>query len=129
MKGNDKLYGGDGSDYLYGGNGSDQLTGGRGTDHMWGGAGKDDFIFAALNEMGKGNKADVIEDFEKGIDKIDLSGAGSFTYINKQAFNGVAGEIRFANGVLQGDVDGDGKADFTIKVEDVNSLSNSDFIL
>lgn len=128
LKGDDKLYGGDGSDYLYGGNGNDQLTGGKGVDYLWGGAGKDHFIFAALNEMGKGNKADVIEDFEKG-DKIDLSGAGDFTFIGKSAFNGVEGELRFSNGVLYGDVDGDSKADFTIKVRDVNTLNDSDFIL
>lgn len=128
MKGNDKLFGGDGSDYLYGGNGNDQLTGGKGVDHLWGDSGKDHFIFAALNEMGKGNKADVVEDFETG-DKIDLSGAGSFTYIHGQSFHNVAGELRFANGSLLGDVDGDGTADFAIKVKDVNMLQDSDLIL
>lgn len=128
MKGNDQLFGGDGNDYLYGGNGADKLTGGKGTDHLDGGAGKDHFIFAALNEMGKGSTADVIEDFESG-DKIDLSGAGSFTYIHGDAFGNVAGELRFANGVLYGDVDGDGTADFSIKVKDVSMLQDSDLIL
>jgi serralysin len=128
MKGTDKLFGGGGADYIYGGNGEDELTGGKGADHLWGDAGDDHFIFAALNEMGKGNKADVIEDFEDG-DKIDLSAAGSFTYIHGQAFGNVAGELRFDNGVLLGDVDGDGTADFAIKVKDVNMLQDSDLIL
>jgi serralysin len=128
MKGSDQLFGGDGDDDLYGGNGDDQLTGGKGVDYLEGNAGKDHFIFAALNEMGKGNKADVIEDFETG-DKIDLSGAGNFTYIEGDAFNGMAGELRFANGVLYGDVDGDSTADFAIKVKGVNMLQDSDLIL
>lgn len=128
MKGDDKLYGGAGADYLYGGNGKDELTGGKGVDHLWGNAGKDHFIFAALNEMGKGNKADVIEDFSNG-DKIDLSAAGSFTYIHGQDFHNVAGELRFEAGVLYGDVDGNGTADFSIKVKDVNMLQDGDFIL
>lgn len=128
MKGNDKLFGGAGTDYLYGGNGQDELTGGKGTDHLWGNGGNDTFIFAAANEMGKGSKADVINDFESG-DKIDLSGVGMSDFIEDQNFHGVAGEVRFEDGVLQGDIDGDGNADFEIKVKDVNSLQDSDFIL
>lgn len=128
MKGNDQLFGNEGEDYLYGGNGGDELTGGLGKDHLDGGGGNDLFIFASLDEMDKGNKADIIEDFENG-DRIDLSGAGSLTYINDNDFNSVAGELRFEDGLLQGDVDGDGNADFEIKVKDVNSLQDGDFIL
>lgn len=128
FKGDDQVFGGAGEDYLSGGNGKDELTGGQGEDHLEGGGGNDVFIFADVNEMDKGGKADVIEDFEDG-DKIDLSGAGSFTYINDQNFNNVAGELRFEDGVLEGDVDGDGNADFEIKVKDVNSLQDSDFVL
>ena len=129
MKGDDRLFGGNGRDFLYGGNGRDQLTGGKGVDHLWGGNGNDTFIFAHANETGKGNKADVIEDFEKG-DKIDLSRAGDFDFIGTSRFhaNGDA-EIRFNNGLLQGDLNGDGKVDFEIKVRDVNTLQDSDFIL
>lgn len=128
MKGNDQLFGGNGKDYLFGGNGNDQLTGGMGRDRLEGGNGRDTFIFNDTAETGKGNKADVIVDFETG-DKIDLSNAGEFTFIGKDSFSSSAGELRFANGVLQGDVDGDGKVDFEIKVQDVNTLSASDFIL
>lgn len=128
FKGNDQLDGGGGADYLSGGNGQDELTGGEGKDRLEGGGGADTFIFADVNEMGKGNEADIIVDFENG-DKIDLSGAGSFTYINDADFSGSAGEVRFDKGVLQGDTDGDGNADFEIKVTDVASLQDSDLIL
>ena len=129
MKGDDKLYGGDGKDFLYGGNGRDELTGGKGPDHLWGGNGNDTFIFAAANEMGKGNKADVIEDFENG-DKIDLSGVANFDFIGDSSFSASgSAELRFKNEVLQGDIDGDGNVDFEIKVKDVNALKDGDFIL
>jgi len=128
FKGDDQLFGGEGEDFLSGGNGKDELTGGQGEDHLEGNGGNDLFIFASVDEMDKGGNADVIEDFEDG-DKIDLSGAGSFTYINDNNFSNVAGELRFEDGLLQGDVDGDGNADFEIKVKDVNSLQDSDFVL
>jgi serralysin len=128
FKGDDQLFGGDGEDYLSGGNGNDELTGGKGVDHLEGGGNADHFIFADVNEMGKGSNADIIEDFEDG-DKIDLSGAGSFTFIDDDNFSNTAGELRFEDGKLQGDVDGDGNADFEIKVKDGNSLQESDFIL
>lgn len=129
FKGNDKLFGGDGKDLLDGGNGADQLTGGKGVDHMWGGGGNDHFVFTNVNETGVGSgNRDIIEDFETG-DKIDLSAAGSFTFIGSANFSNTAGELRFDNGVVSGDVDGDGTADFQIQVKDVNNLQATDFIL
>jgi len=129
FKGNDKLFGGNGKDLLEGGNSADQLTGGRGVDELWGGAGNDHFIFTDVNETGVGSgNRDIIEDFENG-DKIDLSAAGTFTFIGSAAFSNTAGELRFENNVISGDVDGDGTADFQIQVKDVNGLQNADFIL
>lgn len=129
FKGNDKLFGGNGKDYLEGGNGADQLTGGKGVDQLWGGAGNDHFIFANVDETGVGSgNRDIIEDFENG-DKIDLSAAGTFTFVGSAAFSNTAGELRFENNVISGDVDGDGTADFQIQVKGVNSLQNTDFIL
>jgi Ca2+-binding RTX toxin-like protein len=129
MKGDDKLYGGDGDDYLYGGNGRDELTGGKGKDQLWGESGSDTFVFADQSELGKGSNADIIKDFEDG-DKIDLSAVGSFTFVGDSAFSASGtGELRFEDHVLQGDVDGDGTVDFEIKVKDVNTLHDSDFVL
>lgn len=129
FKGNDKVFGGVGADFLLGGNGRDELTGGHGVDRMWGEAGNDHFIFTDVTEtdVGSGNR-DIIEDFENG-DKIDLSAAGSFTFIGSANFSNTAGELRFDNGTVSGDVDGDGTADFQIEVKDVNNLQAGDFIL
>lgn len=82
-QGNDMLYGGFGADYLVGGNGNDvidgssgndTINGGNGDDTMSGGSGADVFIFAQT-ESG----ADVISDFEDGVDVMDFS-ASSFIY-------------------------------------------------
>lgn len=65
--GRDILNGGAGRDRLNGGAGDDRINGGAGDDQITGGQGADQFIY----RPGGGN--DVITDFEKGSDKIDLS--------------------------------------------------------
>ena len=78
----------------------------------------------------KGAKRDVILDFES-VDIIDLSridanvqkgGNQKFKFIDDDPFGGHRGELRFANDVLSGDVDGDGKADFQIQVNGADVL-------
>jgi Ca2+-binding RTX toxin-like protein len=129
------LFGGAGRDYLDGGSGDDLLDGGGGKDTLIGGSGKDVFDFNSLAES-KVSHPDVIKDFEPG-DTIDLkgidakSGGGNqaFTFIGKQGFHGVKGELRFKNEMLSGDTDGDGQANFQIKVQGVDTLHHGDFVL
>jgi Ca2+-binding RTX toxin-like protein len=75
--GRDLLIGGDGggslqgdagNDTLYGGAGNDTLRGGNGTDILIGGGGADHFQL----EMNQG--WDIIQDFQIGLDKIQLAG-------------------------------------------------------
>ena len=66
-EGNDRLYGGKGNDTLEGGPGNDQLRGGPHNDSLDGGEGNDTFFFTP------GSGDDVILDFGKGVDKIDLA--------------------------------------------------------
>jgi len=66
--GDDDLFGGAGDDELDGGNGWDHLDGGKGDDLLTGGYGGDVFHFA------KGSGADVVTDFELGIDVLALDG-------------------------------------------------------
>ncbi|MBX9749807.1 MAG: hypothetical protein K5Q68_09355, partial [Roseococcus sp.] len=119
-EGNDSLFGLGGNDRLIGGGGVDWLDGGLGADSMEGGAGADRFWFRDVIEA----DGDVIADFsmEQG-DRIDLRamdagadalGDQSFAWIGGTAFSGVSGELRFADAILEGDVNGDGMADFQI---------------
>jgi Ca2+-binding RTX toxin-like protein len=139
--GSDRLFGGDGNDTLLGGNGGDSLMGGEGRDRLTGGPGSDDFVFNKTAETGRTRTTrDVITDFELGVDDMDLSaidaniragaiGNQAFTFIGGDAFAGVAGQLRFAAGVVSGDVNGDGKADFQIAVIGILSLAEGDFVL
>ncbi len=69
--GNDTLIGSkNDDDDLRGGGGNDTLKGRGGDDSLTGGSGKDSFVFK------KNQGTDVIEDFQNGKDKIDLSGFG-----------------------------------------------------
>ena len=117
------LEGGAGNDRLRGGNGDDCLHAGRGLDRLAGGAGADIFSFELGRRGGKGS--DSISDFDgREGDTIDLSAIDAkrggadqeFHFVRAHDFSKRAGELRYAEGLLQGDVNGDGVADFTIKV-------------
>ena len=53
----------------------------------------------------------------------------AFDFIEADAFSGTAGELRYASGVVRGDVDGDGTADFAIEVRNSPVLIADDFLL
>jgi serralysin len=137
--GNDTLYGGAGKDDLYGGSGKDKLYGGSGSDYLWGGAGADTFVFTAISDSKAGASRDVIKDFSRAEDDyIDLRqidadtthhGNQAFDFIGSKAFSGEAGELRFSAGIVSGDVNGDGIADFQIKVAGLTKMYASDFFL
>ncbi len=131
--GNDDLYGEGGNDIIAGNSGDDRITGGAGGDRMTGDQGNDVFIFTAIEAQ-----TDVIVDFTRGRDRIDLSAidaiAGTtaddaFSFIGSSAFSNVAGQLRFAGGFLTGDVNGDGVADFTIQLSGVTVLGVPDVVL
>ena len=60
-------------------------------------------------------------------------GDQQFAFIGDAAFSGAAGELRAyqddANTYVEGDTDGDGVADFMIRLDGLHSLSGSDFLL
>lgn len=145
--------GGDGADTIWGGKennvfqgdaGDDKLQGGLGADNLTGGNDADLFIFKNLADSTVASAGrDTIADFSHAAgDTIDLhsidaqttkSGNQAFKFIDSQAFHDVAGELRFqktsANTFVYGDVNGDGKADFAIKLTGLVTLSASDFLL
>jgi serralysin len=139
LGGNDTLEGGSGADDLYGGSGHDVLRGGTGIDYLNGGTGEDTFDFNSIGESGVGSKRDVIADFHRSeFDIVDLSTIDAnelissnqkFTFIGGQSFHDKAGELRFSNGVISGDTDGDGVSDFQIKMNNVTKMYADDFFL
>lgn len=141
--GDDRLIGGWGDDSIDGGAGNDIIIGGTGEDILSGGSGADRFVYEVVSDsgVGKGNR-DRILDFTRGSDLIDLSaidanstaaGNQSFSFIGNSAFHNVAGELRYANGILSGDINGDGVADFQIQISAGNGtpppITASDIIL
>ncbi len=72
---NDEIYGNDGVDTIKGNAGNDLIIGGKGADVLYGGIGNDQFIFKNLNESTI-NESDLIMDFIRGEDKINLSDLG-----------------------------------------------------
>ena len=67
FRSNDTINGGGGADLIYGDAGDDSLVGGQGDDTLYGGTGEDTFVFL------ENSAADVIADFESGVDVLRLS--------------------------------------------------------
>ena len=141
LDGNDELRGLTGADTLSGGDGTDLLVGGDGADILTGGADADTFRIGYF-ESGVGAAADRITDLQSGTDKIDVSGWDAdqnvggnqaFTFVGTAAFSSTAGELRyFDDGTdtwVQGDITGDGVADFEIALTGVLTPVATDFIL
>jgi serralysin len=125
--GGETLTGGRTSDTIRAGGGDDILIGGAGWDRLIGGGGADTFVFGSVNHS-KPKAFDTITDFKpRQGDIIDLSGIDanktregnqSFDFIGRDDFTGRAGELRFEKShgrtIVEGDVDGDGNADFIL---------------
>lgn len=73
--GADTLSGGNGNDTLNGGEGNDVLFGGAGADIMNGHADANIFLYASRGESNSAS-TDRIFSFEKGVDKVDVTGLG-----------------------------------------------------
>ena len=145
--GADTIVGSIKSDAIFGDAGADILTGGLGKDTLNGGIDADVFDFNRRTETPKGLNRDVIQDFSgfgfdgdhinvHGIDaNTTIGGNQNFKFIGAQKFHHRAGELQVkfdANtdiGIVSGDIDGNGKADFQIEVHSVMALVKDDFIL
>lgn len=119
--------------------GNDLLRGGAGPDVLTGGTGRDLFDFNAPRESGPGALArDVITDF-RGTDRIDLStidanaglaGNQAFTrFIGASASFSAPGQLKFVDGVLFANTDGDAAAEFSVGLTGVASLGLGDLVL
>jgi Ca2+-binding RTX toxin-like protein len=134
--GNDSLYGDEGADEVQGGDGNDYVSGGAGVDRLWGNAGSDVFMFAPIDGERRDTDRDQVVDFVRGQDHIAIwdwiDDPAAVQFIGDAAFSGSgAPEIRIAAGnggmLVQGDADGNGVFDFTLKVNGVAALDGTDF--
>ncbi|WP_232627912.1 calcium-binding protein [Methylobacterium sp. Leaf118] len=137
------LTGNERANAIQGADGADRLTGGGGKDTLTGAGGADAFVFGSLAESGPGVARDIITDFVAGQDRIDLSmidanttagavGNQAFTWVTG-AFSNTAGELHQvalgADTLVEGDVDGNGAADFQILLRGPQTLQETDFVL
>jgi serralysin len=145
----DNLLGEGGNDTLHGGGGADGLAGGAGKDLLFGEAGGDFFQFLSTRDSGLSTKTrDVIMDWESGdhiaVQYIDANtkkaGNQAFSFLategaafTKHAGPNGEGELRYFHSgtqtIVQGDVNHDGKADFSIAINALVALSATDFDL
>ncbi len=132
---NNTLIGLDGNDTIFGDAGADRIIGGAGIDTMTGGAGADTFVFENVADIGNDPLfIETITDFAaedrfdfNAIDaNVNATGNQAFTYIGSSAFS-AAGQIRYAGGILSGDVNGDGTADFQIALTGSPTISATNF--
>ncbi|MCJ8057315.1 FG-GAP-like repeat-containing protein [Shinella curvata] len=140
--GGDVLNGAAGNDKLFGDSGNDKLYGWTGADRLYGGTGADLFVFTSTKHS-TASARDMIHDFSQTQgDRIHLSGIDAraatskndaFTFIGEKAFSEKAGELRYfhksGDTFVSGDVDGDGKADFALRLDNTIDLVKGDFIL
>ncbi|MBB3978847.1 hypothetical protein GGQ64_004082 [Rhizobium azooxidifex] len=122
-----------------GGSGKDTIIASGDVNVLSGDEGADTFVF----ETRTAANGDRILDFSQTEkDRIDLSaidantkagGGQAFAFIGKAAFHDKAGELRYevksGDTRIQGDINGDGAADFTITIDASLTLKSGDFLL
>lgn len=141
--GSDALHGGHGVDRLRGGAGDDVLTGGRHGDNLDGGTGADVFAYTAIVESKpQAGARDTIFGFDEAVDRIDLSainaklltkGHTPLEFRGDAPFTGAPGELVWSDFgeyvLVQADRNGDGLADFAIKLLGPEALTADNFLL
>jgi Ca2+-binding RTX toxin-like protein len=121
---------------ISGNSGNNVVRGQGGGDRMTGSGGSDLFDFRAASHC----KGDVITDFNVANDRLSFSaidaiagGADSAFTFDGAAFDGQAGSLcatlKNGNTLVQGDINGDGIADFVVTLLGTHALTAGDFIL
>lgn len=135
------LFGGWGDDILRGGKGADRLVSGRGQDNLFGGDDQagDDFVFAYRTQSRPGQERDVIHDFVRGQDHVDLSrmdarpgsgGDDDFSWGGRSAADHAVWWANAKDGVLlRADLNGDARADVEVLLRGLSDLGRGDVVL
>ena len=120
----------------------DVLTGGGQGDALFGGKGADHFVFLAISDS-MAVAFDMIQDFEKGCDLINLcaidavlGGADdAFRFIGTQAFSNAGPEVRYQLNTADGTtlikvhMSGSANADSQIVLNGLYELTADSFVL
>lgn len=134
------LDGASGNDSLFGGGGDDTLVGGLHADDLTGGAGSDRFVVRSTGESNQ-NAFDVVLDFTRGSDRIDLSQIDGITgAVGRQSLRFGGGQPGTAAGdlwfeqiegglVVLANTDSVAGVDFVLVLVGVGALDAGDFIL
>ena len=123
------------NDTLLGNSIANIISGGLGNDTMTGGDGADIFKYSSVSDSGTAaGLRDIITDFVKGTDKIDLADfAGTFTFKGTGALGGSVPGVNYAqvsgNTIIGIDADGNGTLDMQIELTGLHTLAASDFLL
>ncbi|NML93823.1 calcium-binding protein [Novosphingobium olei] len=114
----DEIQGGASTDRLDGGAGRDLIVGNGGKDILTGGAGGDFFKFNVGDSGIGGNNRDIINDFQTGLDKIDLTalGVGTAVKITQTA----------SGSLLQ--IDADHNGSFEMQISTVGHVAETDLL-
>jgi Ca2+-binding RTX toxin-like protein len=137
------IIGSAGADTISGMDGNDWLQGGAGADTLTGGAGADLFVFASAGDFAGTPETITDFSFAQGdrivLWQVDansaLAGDQAFSWIGTGAFTSQAGQLRYDYDAglnvssVFGDLDGDGVTDFTLVMNNVATVSASDFFL
>lgn len=128
------------SNTIIGNHKSNRIYGGFGADGITTGLGRDVLVYESVLDSGPSPLTrDIITDFEagtaqEGVDRLNLRKLGKgFTYIGSNEFSGISGQVRFADGLVSADTNGDGMADFAVLLqnngESINQFYRSNLIL
>ncbi|MCO4891443.1 VCBS domain-containing protein [Cupriavidus sp. WGtm5] len=129
--GDDIIAGGNGRDTVYGEGGNDTIAGGGGADTLRGGSGRDTFVYNAVADS-TAAAMDVIADFQRGTDRLDLRPVlgdtgfqwGGLTPTAHGAWYQQSG----GNTYVYVDVDGNpATAEMVIRLDGLHDLTKSDF--
>ena len=124
--GDDKIYGGDGNDNIKAGAGNDSIIGGKGADVLLGGIGNDQFIFKDLLDS-TASESDLILDFIKGVDRINLSSLGFDSIVEghgkNSSIHGIDYHFEGGNTIID-----DQHSSFAVKLAGEIRLDNNDFV-
>ena len=124
------MTGGAGNDTLKGGGGNDTLIGNMGADRMEGGAGRDTFRFTKAADS-RVNAADLITDFQPGMDRLDLRPL-NLSHASDGDFRGgrsLHWEHSGSQTHLLIDLNGDHQADMLIRLGGTLTLTGDDFLI